>query len=105
VNPNYTAINEETEDKDKNSVLNYFRKVVQLRKDHLDLVYGKYTLLDKANPDVYAYTRDGEGENILVLLNLTSHDAKANIDVDLKNAIMLLSNYPSPLPPIKELFY
>lgn len=95
VNPNYTTINEEAEDKDKNSVLNYFRKVVQLRKDHLDLVYGKYTLLDKANPDVYAYKRKGEGENILVLLNFTSRDSKANIDIDLKNAAMLLSNYHS----------
>jgi oligo-1,6-glucosidase len=25
-------------------------------------VYGKYTLLDKNNPNVYAYTREGEGE-------------------------------------------
>ena len=95
VNPNYTMINEEEENKDKNSVLNYFRKVVQLRKDHLDLVYGKYTLLDKANTDVYAYTREGEGENLLVLLNFTSHDAKANIDMNLKNATMLLTNYRS----------
>ena len=93
VNPNYTTINEEAENKDKNSVLNYFRKVVQLRKDHLDLVYGKYTLLDKSNPDVYAYTRQGEREDILVVLNFTSHNATANIDTNLKNATMLLSNY------------
>lgn len=95
VNPNYTTINEEAEDKDKNSVLNYFRRIVKLRKDHPDLVYGKYTLLDQNNPNVYAYTRKGEGEDILVLLNFTSHDAKADIRIDLKNAKLLLSNYGS----------
>ncbi len=93
MNPNYTTINEEAEDKDKNSVLNYFRKAVKLRKNHLDMVYGKYTLLDKDNPNVYAYTRKGEGENILVLLNFTSHDAKADIKIDLKKATLLISNY------------
>lgn len=93
VNPNYISINEEAENKDNNSVLNYFRKVVHLRKEHLDLVYGKYTLLDKDNRDVYAYTRTGEGENILVVLNFTSHNSKANIGTNLKNATILLSNY------------
>ncbi len=95
VNPNYATINEEAEDKNKYSVLNYFRKVVKLRKDHLDLVYGKYTLLDKDNPDVYAYTREGEGENILVVLNFTSHNAKADIDLNLKISTALLCNYDS----------
>ena len=45
------------------------------------------------NPNVYAYTRKGEGENILVVLNFTSHGAKTNINMDIKNATMLLSNY------------
>jgi oligo-1,6-glucosidase len=75
--------------------------VVQLRKEHLDLVYGKYTLLDKNNPNVYAYTREREGENILVVLNFTSHNAKVNIDLNLKNATMLLSNYDSA-PVLKK---
>jgi oligo-1,6-glucosidase len=93
VNPNYTTINQQAEDKDPNSILNYFRKVVKLRKEHLVLVYGKYTLLDRDNPDVYAYTRTGEGEKMLVLLNFTAHNATANIETNIKGATMLLSNY------------
>jgi oligo-1,6-glucosidase len=93
VNPNYKIINEEAENKDSNSVLNYFRKVVKLRKEHLALVYGKYTLFDKNNPDVYAFTRTGYGERILVLLNFTSHNAVTNVAADVKNAKILLSNY------------
>src|SRR5207344_1759379 len=69
VNSNYKTINEAAQDKDPNSVLNYFRKIVKLRKDNLALVYGKYTLLDKTNPDVYAYSREMDGKKLLILLN------------------------------------
>ncbi|MFI5152679.1 MAG: alpha-glucosidase [Chitinophagales bacterium] len=96
VNPNYITINEELEDRDPNSVLNYFRKVVKLRKDHLGLIYGKYTEVDHANPFAYAYRREGAGEKLLVLLNFTSHDAKTDMGFNLGNASMLLSNYNSP---------
>jgi oligo-1,6-glucosidase len=92
VTSNYKTINEAAEDKDENSCLNYFRKLVKLRKDNLTLVYGKYTLLDKDNTKVYAYTRESEGEKILVLLNFTSSKAEANISLD-ANAKLLLSNY------------
>lgn len=70
VNDNKAQVNVEAEDKNPASPLNYFRKMVQLRKAHKDvLVYGKYTLLDAANPDVYAYTREANGEKVLVLLS------------------------------------
>jgi oligo-1,6-glucosidase len=95
VNPNYKTINEEAENKDSNSVLNYFRKVVKLRKDNLVLVYGKYELLDKSNPNVYAYTRTGDGEKLLIVLNFTANKASANIGIEVNNATLLLSNYKS----------
>ena len=70
VNDNKAEINVEAAEKNESSTLNYFRKMAKLRKDHKDvLVYGKYTLLDNENPDVYAYTRDGNGEKVLVLLS------------------------------------
>jgi oligo-1,6-glucosidase len=93
VNPNYTAINVAGEEKDKNSCLNYFRKVVALRKANKVLVYGKYTLLDEANPKVYAYTREGEGKKMLIVLNFSATGASANLGIDLKNSKLLLSNY------------
>jgi oligo-1,6-glucosidase len=93
VNPNYTTINEVAEEKDPNSVLNYFRKVVQLRKNHLVLVYGKYTLLDKDNPEVYAYTREGEGEKLLILLNFSTTSSTTDIGMNIPNAKLILNNY------------
>ena len=75
VNPNYMEINAALEEKDPNSCLNYFRKMVALRKNNPVLVYGKYSLLDKDNSQVYAYTREGEGKKMLILLNFSSKNA------------------------------
>lgn len=93
VNPNYKSVNESAEEKDPNSCLTYFRKIIKLRKDNPILVYGKYTLLDKDNPDVYAYTRELDGKKLLVLLNFKSTIAKANTGIDISKAKVLLGNY------------
>ena len=93
VNPNYKTINAATEDEDPNSCLNYFRKAVALRKANLVLIYGKYTLLDKGNSAVYAYTRQLGNKKMLVLLNFTAHDATVNTGIDLTNAKTILNNY------------
>lgn len=93
VNPNYKTINEAAQENDPNSPLNYFRKIVKLRKDNPELVYGKYDLLDKNNPDVYAYTRTLNGKTILILLNFTNKTATVNTGLDLGKAVLLLSNY------------
>jgi oligo-1,6-glucosidase len=70
INEDYTSVNVMQSEKDNNSVLKFVRKMIALRNEHKDiLVYGKYQLLDKANPDIYAYTRTDGKEIFLVLLN------------------------------------
>lgn len=96
VNPNYKNINAAAQGKDANSTLNYFRRIVKLRKDNPVLVYGKYTLLDAQNPDTYAYTRELNGRKLLVLLNFTSKTAPAQTGMDLGNATVLIGNYQKP---------
>ncbi len=96
VNKNYTSINAAAEEKDPNSVLNYFRKIVKFRKDNLVLVYGKYTLLDKENPDTYAYTRELDGKKLLVMLNFTSKNATTHTGMDMSKSIVLIGNYEHP---------
>ena len=96
INPNYITVNVSAEEKDANSCLNYFRKIVNLRKENDALIYGKYIMLDKDNPDVYAYTREMNGKRFLVLLNFTSKTAKFNIGMDISKAKILIDNYTSP---------
>ena len=69
LHPNYVTMNAEMQAKDVHSTLTYFKNIVKLRKQEKTLVYGKYTLLDKTNPSVYAYTREWEGKKMLILLN------------------------------------
>ena len=91
---NYRTINAAAEEKDPNSCLNYFRRLVKLRTNNIAvLVYGKYTLLDKANPKVYMYTREADGQRMLILLNFSASPAQANITLSLSGATLLLSNY------------
>ncbi|TRX24087.1 alpha-glucosidase [Flavobacterium franklandianum] len=95
VNDNHIFLNAEAQEKDPNSNLNYFRKMTKLRKSNLALVYGKYTLLDVENPNVYSYTREFEGKKLLVMLNFTSKKATANIGINTANAKVLINNYPT----------
>lgn len=84
VNSNYKdGINVESQEADSNSVLNYFRKMVQVRKDHLGLVYGNYRLLLGENEEVYAYTRIMDTEKYLVLLSFSTE--KTTVDISAEN--------------------
>jgi len=94
VNPNYKTINVATEEMDPHSPLNYFRKMVKLRKSDLTLVYGKYTLLDKDNPQVYSYTREWKGEKLGVLLNFSMRPATVSTGAGSGSATVLIGNYP-----------
>ena len=93
VNDNHTTLNAEAQDKDPNSILNYFRKMVKLRKDNDVLVYGKYTLVDAENPNIYAYTRELDGKKMLIVLNFSKQKATLKTGFDLKNAKVLINNY------------
>ncbi len=96
VNPNYKFINADAEEKDPNSPLHYFKKIIKMRRDNPVLVYGKYTLLDKNNPSIYAYTRELDGKKVLVLLNFKSKAAEVKTGIDMSKATVLAGNYPSP---------
>lgn len=93
VHPNHTTINAESQENDADSTLNYFRKLVQLRKKEPTLIYGSYTLLDEENENVYAYLRELNGRKIMVLLNFTSQEALFSIPIAVIGAKILLSNY------------
>nr|WP_315166390.1 alpha-glucosidase [uncultured Flavobacterium sp.] len=93
VNSNFDTINAEAEEKDPNSVLNYYRKLIKLRKKELTLVYGAYTLLDKDNPNVFSYTRELNGKKFLILLNFTEKEASYNIGISTAKSKIILDNY------------
>src|SRR5690554_6544903 len=69
VNPNYREINVEKQRNAPDSILHYYRKLLALRKKHPALIYGSYCPLSDDDYQLYVYTREYEGERILVVLN------------------------------------
>ncbi len=94
VNKNYKdGLNVAAQESDSNSVLHYFRKMTQLRKDHLGLVYGDYELLLPESEHVYAYTRSWEEERFLVLLSFSTDEVKCTLDeIAFQKLSLLISN-------------
>lgn len=95
VNPNYSTVNVATEEKDPQSELSYFKKIVALRKSSPVFVYGDYKVFDIENPDVYCYTRTEGKEKVLVLLNFSTKNIPYQLDksIEASSAKLLLNNY------------
>ena len=98
INANYATINVAAQDKDKNSILNYVRKLTTLRREQKDiLVYGNYTLLDADNKNIFAYTRSNGNTTLLVLLNFTKEVSNTPIPKGFSLGDELINN----LQPLK----
>ncbi|WP_133552013.1 glycoside hydrolase family 13 protein [Algoriphagus boseongensis] len=93
VNPNYTEINVSAQDQDPTSILNHFRKMTKVRKENPALVYGKYELVQKEHPDIYAFTRKGEGQNLMVILNFSKNSSSIKLDQLPTESNLIINNY------------
>ncbi|MFY0663155.1 MAG: alpha-glucosidase [Natronospirillum sp.] len=95
VNPNHTTINAAQQTNDPQSVLSYYKQMIQLRKEHDVLIYGTYDLILDDHPQVYAYTRTLNGNTVWVLCNLSGESADL-IDadnLDWASRSLVLGNY------------
>ena len=70
-NPNYVDINVAAQERNTESILNFYRKMIAFRKEHLTLVYGEYESLENQHPQIYAYKRWDEENEFLVVLNFS----------------------------------
>lgn len=85
LNPNYKTINVAAAEQDENSILSYYKKMIKLRKADQLLVYGKYDLILPENEEVYAYTREWNGEKSVVIVNMFSKEAQISLPEQLNN--------------------
>ncbi|MFL5401342.1 MAG: glycoside hydrolase family 13 protein [Gemmatimonadales bacterium] len=100
VNPDYRRVNVAAEERDTASVLNYVRRMIELRKTEPVLVYGRYQLLDRDNPDVFAYTRSLNGRTLMVALSFSNNGGRTAIPDGYRVRETLISNVASP--PIQD---
>ena len=97
VNDNYTNLNVAIQENEPDSVLNYFRQMIHLRKSNLTLIYGAFELVDENNSQLFAYTRQLNNEQLLVVLNFSDSPAKLNTEIKINNFPVLISNYAIPI--------
>ena len=93
VNPNYKTINVKNQQEDKDSVLNYYKKLLALRKseEYKDvLTYGDCVPMFTQEPDIFAYAREKDGQTVYVLANFGTE--KKTLTGCFKNRKVLLNN-------------
>ena len=95
INENYKTINVADQEKDENSVLNFYRYAIKLRKESSSVRYGNYKEYGKLSSSFYTYSREDEHEKLLVVCSFTEKAKKWSVPAgfDLASAELLLSNY------------
>ena len=95
VNENYPQINVAQQEEDPDSILNFYRKAIALRKELPVVRYGDYQEHFPMSASVYTYSRTMEGQKILVVCSFTKDETHlfAPKGFDLSKAKLVLQNY------------
>ena len=86
VNPNHDAINVESELANPDSILNFYKEMIRVRKANPTLVYGEYALHLPLDEQLYVYTRTEGSDTWLVVANLSELPATFEAPKTLKYA-------------------
>jgi glycosidase len=92
VNPSYKNINVSNDQKNEESILNFYKKMIQTRKNELGLVYGYFQPLLEEDLEVFAYKRILENNEFIILLNFSSNNIYRKFE-SLEKYEILISNY------------
>lgn len=102
VHDDYAQVNVAAQQADSNSPLNFWKKMIQLRKEHAELmVFGQdFHVWDHFDQDVFTFTKthaDGR-QKILVFLSFSNHEQPLHYPTGLEavHKELLVSNVDAP---------
>ena len=102
----FDAVNVEAQQKTPASLLNWMRRMIQIRRSHRALGRGSLRFLYPKNRKVLAYLREHEGEAILCVANVSRAPQAVELDLaDFKGSIPLEMTGGTDFPAIGELTY
>ena len=80
---NYKTVNVQTELADPHSLLNWYRRLITLRREIPALRDGGMAMVDTTNASVLSYVRTvpAGGKAVVVALNMTAHPQKIALDL------------------------
>lgn len=79
VNPNYTAVNAELDRASNESIYEYYKALIGLRREFEAVIYGDFIPLLEEHDKVFAYLRQHGEQTLLVVANFSDE----SVDVDL----------------------
>jgi len=96
----YKTYNVADELKDPNSILNWYKQLLALRRSNPALLNGDYIELNEKDPDVLAYLRKTATDAVIVVINMSAARQRVNFKLSkqrlsVKSATTLLTTQPS----------
>lgn len=100
VNENYPQINVARQEADPDSVLNFYRKAIRLRKSLSCVRHGVYKEYQKGSKQHYLYSMQNDRQRILVVCSFSKKVTRLRFPKGfyLPGAKLILTNYPEGAP-------
>ena len=95
VNANYQEINVESQENDADSVLNYYRRLVAVRKspEYKEVfTYGKFVPVYQDTETIMAYYRENGNQRMLVAANFGKEAAELKLEYPVKRVVLSNQN-------------
>ncbi len=95
VNPNYREINVEAEEKDPDSLLNFYRRLIRYRNSSEVVRNGSYREYKRLSSKLYVYSREYGAKRLLIICSFSGKPAKFHFPkgFDSTQAKLIFSNY------------
>lgn len=87
INPNYVTINVDAESADENSVLNFYKHIINLRNIIPAFTEGTFRLLYPEHKQLFVYDRSLDGKTFTVVCNLSRE--KCEFPAEIRGKIIL----------------
>jgi alpha-glucosidase len=81
VHPYYKTHNVKAQKQNPDSVYNYYKKIIRLRRNTPALLKGKYIPINEDDANILAYIREYEGQRILVAINMSDQSLTTKFDI------------------------
>ncbi len=94
LNENHSRVNVKNDLEDEDSILNFYKKMIKLRKHSKEILYGDYKCILESDENIYSYTRVLNGKGYIVICNLTEDVCEfkeQNYTLEYEN--LVLNNY------------
>lgn len=91
---NYRTVNAEAEEQEADSILNYHRRLVQLRREYEVIAEGTIHFTNRETPMLLSYEREYRGEKLMVWNNMGSEPLALPKAICLDGMEKLIGNYP-----------